>query len=313
MKIIIDPRQPLDFQTSAGIGNFDGIHLGHKEIIETAKRCSRENSTHSCVITFNPHPQKVLGRKNLPLIFPLERRFYMLEATGIDVVICLNFTREFSTVSAENFIKDILLERLRIKDVVVGPGFSFGHKRKGNVDLLRSVGETHGFNTIVAEVARVDDQVVSSSAIRNLVREGAISEANRFFGYDYCIEGVVVEGEKRGRKLGFPTVNLDTEWEILPKPGVYATYVRLSDGFYESITNIGIRPTFEESKLTVETHIFDFSDDLYGKKVGVNFVERLRDEKRFAGVDELVAQIERDIMAVRGILRDHPKEERIWK
>lgn len=313
MKIIIDPEQPLDFHTSAGIGNFDGIHLGHKKIIEAAKRRSRENSTRSCVITFNPHPQKVLGRKDLSLIFPLERRFEMLEATGIDAVVCLNFTRELSKVSAENFIKDILLDRLKIKDIVVGPGFSFGHRRKGNVDLLRSMGETHGFNTVVADVARVDDQVVSSSAIRKLVRDGEISEANRFFGYDYYIEGVVVEGERRGRKLGFPTVNLDTEWEILPRPGVYATYVRLPDGFHESITNIGVRPTFEESMLTVETHLFDFNNDLYGKKVGVSFVERLRDEKRFASVDELVAQIEHDVAAVRGILRDYPKDERIWK
>ncbi len=313
MKIIINPKQPLDFQTSAGIGNFDGLHLGHKKIIDVVKRRSEENSTRSCVITFDPHPQKVLGRKEVSLIFPLGRRFKMLESAGIDAVICLNFTRELSKVSAENFIKDILLERLRIRDIVVGPGFSFGHKRKGNVDLLRSMGETHGFNTVVAEAARVDDRVVSSSAIRNLVRDGEIGEANRFFGYDCYIEGVVVEGEKRGRKLGFPTVNLDTEWEILPRPGVYATYVKLSDGFHESITNIGVRPTFEESKLTVETHIFDFNDDLYGKEVRINFVERLRDEKRFASVGELVAQIEHDVVAVRGILRDHPKDERIWR
>lgn len=313
MKVIIDPKQPLDFQTSAGIGNFDGLHLGHKKIIDVVKRRSEENSTRSCVITFDPHPQKVLGRKEVSLIFPLERRFKMLESTGIDAVICLNFTRKLSKVSAEDFVKDILLERLRIKDIVVGPGFSFGHKRKGNVDLLRSVGETHGFNTVVAEAARVDDRVVSSSAIRNLVRDGEISESNRFFGYDYYIEGVVVEGEKRGRKLGFPTVNLDTEWEILPRPGVYATYVKLSDGFHGSITNIGIRPTFEESKLTVETHIFDFNDDLYGKEVRINFVERLRDEKRFESVDKLVEQINQDIVAVREVLRGHPKDERIWR
>ena len=313
MEIIIDPKQPLDFQTSAGIGNFDGIHLGHKKIIDAVKQRSRENSMRSCVITFDPHPQKVLGRKEVSLIFPLSRRFEMLESTGIDAVVCLNFTHELSEVSAENFVKDILLDRLRIKNIVVGPGFSFGHKRQGNVDLLRSMGETHGFNTVVAEAARVNDRVVSSSAIRSLVRDGEISEANRFFGYDYYIEGIVVEGERRGRKLGFPTVNLDTEWEILPKPGVYATYVKLSDGFRESITNIGIRPTFEESKLTVETHIFDFNEDLYGKKFRVNFVERLRDEKRFESVDKLVAQIKHDIAAVQGILRGHPKDERIWK
>ena len=175
------------------------------------------------------------------------------------------------------------------------------------------MGNIHGFNTVVAEAARVDDRVVSSSVIRNLVRDGEISGANRFFGYDYYIEGVVVEGEKRGRKLGFPTVNLDTEWEILPKPGVYATYVKLSDGFHGSITNIGVRPTFEESKLTVETHIFDFNDNLYGEEVRVNFVERLRDEKRFESVDKLVEQINHDIAGVREILRDCPKDERIWK
>ncbi len=313
MEIIIDPKQPLDFQTSAGIGNFDGVHLGHKKIIDAVKHCSRENSTRSCVITFDPHPQRVLGRKEPFLILPLERRFEMFEGTGIDAVICINFTSELSKVSAENFVKDILLERLRIKDIVVGPRFSFGHKRKGNVDFLRSMGNIHGFNTVVAEAARVDDRVVSSSVIRNLVRDGEISGANRFFGYDYYIEGVVVEGEKRGRKLGFPTVNLDTEWEILPKPGVYATYVKLSDGFHGSITNIGVRPTFEESKLTVETHIFDFNDNLYGEEVRVNFVERLRDEKRFESVDKLVEQINHDIAGVREILRDCPKDERIWK
>ena len=313
MKVIVDPKQPLDFHTSAGIGNFDGIHLGHRKIINAVKRRSEENSTRSCVITFDPHPQKVLGRKGVSLIFPLGRRFKMLESTGIDAAICLNFTRELSKVSAENFVKDILLERLKIKDIVVGPEFSFGHKRKGNVNLLQSMGETHGFNTVVAEAARVDDRVVSSSIIRDMVREGEIRESNRFFGYDYYIEGVVVEGEKRGRKLGFPTVNLDTEWEILPKPGVYATYVKLSDGFHGSITNIGVRPTFEESKLTVETHIFDFSDNLYGEEVRVNFVERLRDEKRFESVDKLVGQINHDIAAVREILRDCLKDERIWK
>ena len=141
------------------------------------------------------------------------------------------FTPELSKVSAENFVKGILLERLRIKDIVVGPRFSFGHKRRGNVDLLRSMGKIHGFNTVVAEAARVDDRVVSSSVIRNLVKDGEIRESNRFFGYDYYIEGVVVEGERRGRKLGFPTVNLYTEWELLPKPGVYATSRKASRWF----------------------------------------------------------------------------------
>ncbi len=309
MKIIIDPKQPLDFQISAGIGNFDGIHLGHRKIIDTVKRCSERNSTRSCVITFDPHPQKVLDKKDFALIFPLAQRFRLLEELGVDAVVCFNFSMRLSKLSPENFVTDILLNRLRVKDIVIGPGFSFGHKRTGNADVLKSMGEIHGFNTIISSPAQVGDQIVSSSLIRNLLVQGEIRRSNRLFGYDYYMEGQVVEGEKRGRKLGFPTINLETDWEILPKSGVYATYVDFPDGRRESITNIGVRPTFSEDKLTVETHIFDFDDDLYGKKIRINFVRRLREEKRFSSVNKLVEQIKRDIADVKKIFRDLPKDK----
>ncbi len=302
MKIIVDPRQPLEFETSTGIGNFDGLHLGHRKIIDMVKDLAKQSSTRSCVITFDPHPQKVLGRREVPLIFPLEHRFRLLEFCGVQTVVCLNFTKELSAVSAENFVKNILIGLVRVKNIVVGPDFSFGHKRQGNTDLLKAMGETHNFNTIVSPQVQIDGHVASSSFIRNLLTEGKVCEANQFFGYDYFIEGLVVEGEKRGRKLGFPTINLDSDWETLPSPGVYATYVELPDGFHGSITNIGVRPTFGENRLAVETHIFDFSGDLYGKTIRVDFVQRIRDEKRFADVESLAKQISQDVILVKEIL-----------
>ncbi len=302
MKIIIDPRQPLEFRTSAGIGNFDGLHLGHRKIIDTVKDLAKQSSTRSCIITFDPHPQKVLGKKEVPLIFPLEQRFDLLELSGIQTVVCFSFTRELSAVSAENFVKNMLTRLVKVSDIVVGPDFSFGHKREGNAGLLSEMGKMHDFNTVISRQVQIDDHIVSSSLIRGLLTEGEICKANRLFGYDYFIEGVVVEGEKRGRELGFPTINLDTSWETLPRSGVYATYIELPDASHGSITNIGVRPTFGENRLAVETHIFDFSGDLYGKTVRVNFVRRIRDEKRFAGVDSLVEQITEDIATVKEIL-----------
>lgn len=302
MRIITDPREPLGFRTSAGIGNFDGLHLGHKKIIDAVKRRAEESSVPSCAVTFDPHPLKILSEKEISLIYPLEERFRLLEASGIDVVVCISFTESLSKLSAGHFVRDVLRGLIGIKHVVVGPGFVFGHRRGGNADLLRSMGGPLGFDAVVTGPARVDGMLVSSSLIRDRLGRGQVSESNRFFGYDYYVRGRVVEGEKRGRKLGFPTINMDTDWEFLPKPGVYATYVELPDGFHGSITNIGVRPTFGENRLTVETHVFDFDDDLYGKDIRVNFVARIRDEKRFASVDELVRRIGLDILDVKRVL-----------
>lgn len=313
MRIINDPREPLGFRTSAAIGNFDGLHLGHGKIIDAVKRHAEESSMPSCAVTFDPHPLKILSGKEVSLIHPLEERFGLLEASGIDIVVCLSFTESFSKLSAGDFVKDILYGLIGIRHIVVGPGFVFGHARGGNVDLLRSMGESLGFETVVAGPARVDGLIVSSSLIRGRLGHGEVSEANRFFGYDYYVRGRVVEGEKRGRKLGFPTINIDTDWELLPKPGVYATYIELPDGFHGSITNIGVRPTFGENRLTVETHVFDFNGDLYGKDVRVNFVARIRDEKRFASVDELVRRIKLDILDVKRVLDSLPEDGRTWK
>lgn len=305
MEIIYDPQTPLDFPISTGIGNFDGVHLGHRKIIETLKQ-TRDNSRLS-VITFDPHPQKVLGKREVPLICPIEERFELLRSHGVECVICLPFTETLSRYSAEDFVSKILVDLLRIENIAIGPGFIFGNKRRGDTNLLNSMGKDLGFNTLIVEPGVVGNDVVSSTKIREFINRGDIESANSFLGYDYYIKGKVVEGEKRGREIGFPTVNLDSLWELLPRKGVYATYIYINDRLYQSITNIGYRPTFGDDSLLIESHIFDFDGDLYGKELKLNFVKRLRDEKRFDGVDALVSQIKIDVLEVREILENHRK------
>lgn len=305
MEIIYDPQTPLDFPISTGIGNFDGVHLGHRKIIDTLKQAKGDSRL--SVITFDPHPQKVLGKREVPLICPIEERFELLRSQGVECAICLPFTETLSRYTAEDFVSKILVNLLRIENIAIGPGFIFGNKRRGDTDLLKSMGNGLGFNTLVVEPGVVGNDVVSSTKIREFINRGNIESANSFLGYDYYIKGKVVEGEKRGREIGFPTVNLDSPWELLPMNGVYATYIYIDDRLYHSITNIGYRPTFGDDKLLIESHIFDFNGDLYGKDLKLNFVKRLRNEKRFDGVDELVSQIKIDVLEVKKILENHPK------
>ena len=302
MKVIFDPEQPIENSTSATIGNFDGVHLGHKKIIDSVKKEAQEKGLSSCVITFHPHPQKVLQNIDIPLLVPIRERLILLEKEGVDYVACYTFTKELSQISAKNFITDTLVGKLNLKHLIVGPDFSFGRKREGNAELLRVMGEQLGFETRVIGPELIDGQVVSSTSIRNFLREGNVREASKFLGYDFYIEGRVTEGERRGRKIGFPTLNLDTDWDILPKVGVYATRAYIDEEKKESITNVGYRPTFGSDELLIETHVFDFDEEIYGKRVRVEFVERVRDEQKFDGPDALVEQIKKDVLKVKDIL-----------
>lgn len=304
MKVIFDPEEPIDDHTSATIGNFDGVHVGHKKIIGSIREMAKSKGLSTCVITFHPHPQKVLKNIDVPLLVPIRERLRLLEKEGVDYVACYTFSDEISNMSAKEFITDILVGKLNVKHLIVGPDFSFGKKREGNAELLREMGKAHHFETEVLGPVFIDNEVVSSSAIRNQLKNGDVKKAAKFLGYDFYIEGQVTEGEKRGRRIGFPTVNLNTDWDILPKVGVYATRAYVNNGKFGSITNVGYRPTFGENKLLVETHIFDFNSDLYGRRVKVEFVDRIRDEKRFENVDALVAQIKKDIVEVKKVLSD---------
>lgn len=302
MEVIVDPQKPVDFSTSAAIGNFDGVHLGHREIIKLINDIAIQKSTKSCLLTFEPHPQKVLAGREVSLIVPANEKLSLLEQAGVDYAVSLRFTKELSQLSAEEFVQDVLIKTLRIKDIVVGPDFMFGKNRSGNADMLKEIGKKYGFETHVINPRKLGDEVISSSMIRQNIVEGNILKLNDLLGYKYFLKGIIVEGEKRGREIGFPTANLDTQWELLPKPGVYATMSWLGGSQYKSITNIGFRPTFGKNKLLIETHLFDFSDSVYGEDIRVEFYQRLRDEKKFESVEDLIAQIKLDIEEVKNIL-----------
>jgi len=302
MKVLFDADEPIGSPTSATIGNFDGVHMGHKRILAAVKRSAAGKGVGSCVITFHPHPQKVLRNIDVPLLLPMRERLRLLEAEGIDYAACYTFTKEIAAMTAEEFVNEILVGKLHIRHLIVGPDFSFGKNREGNADVLRKLGEKHGFSIEIAEPLTIEGEVVSSSAIRKLVRAGDMEKAAAFLGYDFYIEGTVGEGEKRGRRIGYPTANLETDWEILPKEGVYATRARIDGVKRDSITNIGYRPTFGDSRLLIETHIFDFSGDIYNKRLAVEFVRRIRDERRFESVDALVGQIGKDVEQVKEAL-----------
>lgn len=304
MKVFFDPDKPLEFSTSATIGIFDGVHLGHKKIISLIKQDANEKGLASCIITFHPHPLKVLRDSQLPLIIPLRERLKLLEKEGVDITVCFNFTKDFAKISATDFVTDILVNKLRVKSIFVGPDFYFGRKREGNIELLKNLGKTYGFDTISVNPVSSDDEILSSTSIRKLIEEGMVHKAGKFLGGYFFMEGKIKEGERRGRQLGFPTANLDTDWELLPKKGVYVTWANLDGRKHKSITNIGVRPTFDANKLLIETHIFDFSGDIYGKTMRIEFVERLRDERKFESVDALVAQISRDVLRAKEILEE---------
>ena len=302
MKVIFDPEEPIENSTSATIGNFDGVHIGHKKILTAIKKEAKQQGLSSCVITFHPHPQKVLQNIDIPLLVPIRERLKLLEEQGIDVVACYTFTKDIAKISAQDFVTDILVGKLNLKHLIVGPDFSFGRKREGNLSLLNKMGSEYGFDTEVVETALLDGEIVSSTSIRNLVREGNLIKAGKFLGYNFYIEGQVKEGERRGRQIGFPTANLETDWDILPKVGVYATLANVDGTKHQSITNIGFRPTFGHSELLIETHIFDFNQDIYKKRIKVEFVDRVRDEQKFNGPEALVEQIKKDVEKVKEIL-----------
>ena len=304
MRVIFDPQEPIDSATSATIGIFDGVHIGHREIIKLVREQANKKSLSSCVITFHPHPQKVLRGSDIPLIVPFRERLKLFEKEGVDIAVCYNFTKDFAQVSAKDFVRDMLVEKLHIKSIFVGPDFYFGRKREGTTELLENMGRIYNFVTKIVQPVSVDDEVISSTAIRKLIEDGMVKKAARFLGYNFYVSGKVKQGERRGRLLGYPTANLDTDWELLPKKGVYVTWTDLDEGRFRSITNVGIRPTFDATQLLIETHIFDFTGDIYGKSMRVEFVERLRDEKRFESVDSLIAEISRDVERAKELFQN---------
>jgi riboflavin kinase/FMN adenylyltransferase len=290
-----DPRPSWLVHPVLALGNFDGLHRGHLKIIERVKRGAAEQGGTPMAMTFDPHPPRVVRpEKAPPLLMTKEQRLDALHRAGIACVAVVRFTHELSQWDPETFVRTVLVEWLRISKVWVGANFLFGHGRSGNFSVLRTLGQRYGFRADKIDPVRYKDFVVSSTRIRRLVGEGRMDEAGALLGHPYYIDGQVVHGRGRGREIGVPTANLETANELIPPHGVYATTVTVDGIIHAGITNVGVRPTFGESDVAIETHLLGYSGDLYGRRVRLSFVQRLRDERRFPDVDALRAQIEAD-------------------
>ena len=290
------------------IGNFDGVHLGHRALFAEVVRKSKAVDGTSVAMTFDPHPMQVL-RKNYqpPLITLLEQKIELISSTGVNVLICVPFTRQFAELTPREFVEDILVRRIGTVAVVVGRDYSFGRHREGNVRLLRTFAELFDFELILADwIQRSEDgaERISSTKIRELVMDGLVDAVRPMLGRFYQLRGTVTSGRNRGgRLLGFPTANLNLHDELCPKTGVYAVTVEWDGRAYDGVANIGWSPTFDDHVFTVEVHILDFSENIYGQQIRVNFVQRIRDELKFSRIEELAEQIQADVVQTRQILR----------
>ncbi|MDL1968596.1 MAG: bifunctional riboflavin kinase/FAD synthetase [Deltaproteobacteria bacterium] len=289
------------------IGNFDGVHLGHQALFcNLIKKAMALNGT-SVAMTFEPHPIRVLKNNNHPPLITLyEQKVELIEKAGLDVLICIPFTQEFAAIPAKGFVEDILVKRIGIKAISVGEDYTFGKNREGNSGLLKTLGNQYGFEVIVIDELHISNtypERISSTKIRELVMAGKVAESQKLLGRYYQIKGKVEVGRDRGGKLlGFPTANINLYDELSPKIGVYAVIVECRGGKFKGVANIGYSPTFDDYIFTVEAHLLDFKENIYGQKIRVNFIDRLRDEKKFSNISELSEQIKKDIIKARKIL-----------
>jgi riboflavin kinase / FMN adenylyltransferase len=292
----------------ATIGNFDGVHLGHQRLIRDLVERAEKIGGIPTVITFHPHPLQALAPGNAPRqMQTLEQKLATIELYGIRLVIVIPFDRDFAQIRARDFAVNILWGLLHLHEVYVGPNFAFGHRREGSFNLLKEIGEEKGF--LVGKIHQVQfrGSRVSSTAVRQALVSGQVALARRLLGRPFSLEGPVVHGERIGEEIQFPTANVQAVNELTPRKGVYITRIALDDKRYPAVTNIGTRPTVtgtdEEAETSIETHILDFRENLYGRKLTVEFLARLRDERRFPNLEALAGQIRRDVAQMRRYYR----------
>jgi riboflavin kinase/FMN adenylyltransferase len=294
------------------IGNFDGFHLGHQAIFKEMVKRAKEVEGTTIAFTFEPHPLKVLApEKPLKLLSAFEEKVRLIEAEGIDILLCPKFTKDFAQQDPKDFVKDLLYKKLGVTEIFVGYDYAFGKGRKGTVESLKEMAGEFGFKVVVIEPVSVGNDVVSSSKIRDLLFEGKVKDASLFLGRPYSIEGEVIRGKGRGATLlGFPTANINIEIPdlLIPKEGIYAVKVYFNGEGLNGAANIGYKPTFGNSILSCEVHILNFSGDLLGRRLKISFIERLRDEKAFSSPEALSEQIKKDVEAVRNIFRERRKK-----
>lgn len=290
---------------SVAIGNFDGVHLGHREILSRTVKSAHDRGKEAVVYTFDPHPRVVLNKvQDVPRINTEAERELILEELGIDVLILAEFTPEYASQSPEQFVENTLVEELGVRSLFVGENYRFGRGRSGTATMLKKSGHELGFTVHVVPSVKVDDVVVSSSEIRKLLLLGEIRKANELLGRPFKIGGKVIHGHSRGKKLGFPTANIKPEPKLCPPDGVYAVYCILEDdrkNLRPGVMNIGWNPTFKDRRVSYEAHILDLDRDLYGQRIEMQIIDRIRSEMTFSNVDDLKEQIRKDIEYSREI------------
>jgi len=299
-------------ETLLSVGVFDGVHIGHQRLLAHLRDEARNKNWLSGVVTFKSHPEVVLaGERKLLWLNDLETRINLLRNLGIDIVVALPFSSELAQLPAQTFVQ-LLKRHLKMRGLIVGPDFALGKNREGDSEKLRILGEEMGFSVEVIPAVVIDGYVVSSSTIRQALTDGDMKKVEKFIGRPFSLKGKVVSGDRRGRALGFPTANLDiTAEQALPSDGVYATITHTNDNSLPSVTNIGVRPTFDGGKRLVETYILDFAGDLLGHKITIDLIDKLRDEERFDSVEKLKAQMIKDVEQARKILDERIKKARI--
>ncbi|MEO6525599.1 MAG: bifunctional riboflavin kinase/FAD synthetase [Gemmatimonadaceae bacterium] len=301
-----DELTPDVAATVVTVGTFDGVHLGHQDVLARLVDCGRRSGRPSVLVTFEPHPLEVINPEAAPLLLTTrQEKIALLSRTGLDYVVVLPFTPELAQLPATSFVDEILRERFRMSELLIGHDHGFGRGREGDITLLRALGSERGFRVdVVPPVLTADGEPVSSTAVRRALASGALDHSRALLGRHYSLRGRVVAGEARGRLLGFPTLNVDPDAprKLLPPDGVYAVEVDGSRGRFGGMMNLGGRPTFGDERRTVEAHLFDASGDFYGEDVEVAFVALLRDTMRFPDPGALVAQLQRDAVAARAAL-----------
>jgi riboflavin kinase/FMN adenylyltransferase len=286
------------------IGNFDGVHLGHQKILKKTIQRARALNGVSAVYTFHPHPLKIVRPEAEPLpITTFEEKVRLIEAMGIDCLICENFNRQFAEQPPEEFIKNIIVDRIHPREIIIGHDYAFGKNRKGSIDLLQKMGEIFHFKVQVIDNITIKNIPVRSTTVRRLITLGKVSLADKLLGRPYSLSGRVQHG--RHRRIGFPTANLSPGTSLIPKNGVYAIRTQTPFGVFNGIVNVGHNPTFDNDRLTIEAHLFNFNRNLYGRDITIQFIKRVRGEKKFSDVSALVKQIERDIAFTKRFLEKH--------
>lgn len=291
--------------TVATMGNFDGIHLGHQALVRNTVEESKRLGYPSTVLTFEPHPLKILAPERAPsLILSYEDKIALLQSLGVDIVIAQRFDRQFASISADDFVRRFLVDRLKVKKLWVGRDLRFGQGRRGGTDDLLRLAAGAGFEVGVLDPILLDGIRISSSRIRQLVEEGRVAEVRPMLGRYHFVSGRIVTGHRRGRELGFPTANIATQTEVVPLNGIYATLTELQNKRLLSVSSVGINPTFGDGPRTVESFILDFDGDIYGERIKLSFVQRIRGEKKFAVVKDLIAQMHEDVKHARAALKE---------